>query len=73
MTKFNRRVFQARVNLNYEELSRLGKKGAEARRIKAKAEKAREEAIAKAKRALFLSGAREMLREANEDICPIDD
>jgi len=62
--KYNQHVEEARVNLDYAELSRLGKKGAEAR------EKKRE--IKRIEKDFLLAGAEEKLRQAHEDICPID-
>lgn len=65
MTKFNRRVYKARVKLNRSEASRLGKKGAEAKRAK---KWAREQEEIRDR----LFDSQKMRRQANEDVCPID-
>jgi hypothetical protein len=73
VSKFNRKVQKARINSDHDELSRLGKKGAQARKAKKKEEEQAEIARLALLTRQRLIGARKMLRQANEDICPIDD
>lgn len=57
----NPRVQGARNQENYAELSRLGKKGAEARKRKKERKLAR-----------LLADVQEKLAQGNEDWCPVD-
>ena len=55
-------IVVAKFNHDKEELSRLGKKGAKARKIRKTS-----------KLTLYLSGSKEMSEQAHEGICPVDD
>jgi len=67
-TKVYPSVEKALAEGDYEELSRLGKRGGQvsARRRKAK------KLLLLARREWLLDGAREMAEQANEHICPVE-
>ena len=73
MSKYNAHVEEARANLDYAELSRLGKMGARARWAKRRAELEQKENLEFFEKARHLASAQKKIREAHEDICPPPD
>ena len=69
-SKYNPRVEKARRELDYAELSRLGKLGAKARWTRRRAELEQKEELEQIEKARLVSGAEEKLHQGNEDICP---